>query len=107
MSAALRDEVLHRFASVPFAETDYSPAARIVRKLVAVYPAQITGKQLAQEVFQDPLTGNAFAALCLHFNRANEALAPCGLAIRRSGGEPHSTYFITSTKGETRRAPAR
>lgn len=94
MSVAPRDDVRDRFASLPFAETDYSPAARIVRKLVAVYPAQITGKNLAEAVFQDPLTGNAFAALCLHFNRANEALAPCGLEIRRSGGEPHSTYYI-------------
>lgn len=91
MSVAPRDDVLDRFASLPFADTDYSPAARIVRKLVALYPAQITGKKLAERL---GLTGHAHAALCFHFHRANEALAPCGLAIRRSGGAPHDTYFI-------------
>lgn len=78
--------------------------SRLIRLLEAVAPAQITGKNLAQRL---EFSGNAHAALCFHFLRANEALAPCGLAIRRSGGAPHDTYFITSTPGETRRAPAR
>lgn len=91
MSALPRHELLERVSSFPFRETDYGAAARLFRTLVAVHPAQITGKNLAQRL---GLTGHAHAALCFHFHRANEALAPFDLAIHRSGGEPHSTYSI-------------
>lgn len=91
MSAVPHSEILNRISSFPFTETDYSCSSRMVRKLLAVYPARITGTNLAREL---GLSGFAHAALCFNFLRANEALAPCGLAIRRSGGAPHDTYFI-------------
>lgn len=75
-----------------------TPVGRLIGKLIAVYPAQISGKGLASEV---PTwdTGNAFASLCFHFHRANEALAPYGWQVGRSGGEPHSTYVLRPIRG--------
>ena len=67
-----------------------STTVRLIEVLEAS-PAPISGKRLAERL---GLTGFAHAALCFPFLRANEALAPCGLAIRRSGGAPHDTYFI-------------
>lgn len=65
--------------------------SRLIHVLEAVAPAQITGQKLAERL---ELSSHAFAALCFHFHRANEALAPHGLAIVRSGGQPHSTYCL-------------
>lgn len=94
MTALPRHELLERVSSFPFAETDNGATARLIRKLIAIYPAHITGQKLIDGALYDPFAGNRFATLCFHFLRANEALAPFDLAIHRSGGQPHSTYCI-------------
>lgn len=70
-----------------------SPVARLIGKLVAAYPRRIIGSDLAAVVAPRGV-GDQFASLCFHFTRANEALAPFNWQVGRSGGEPHSTYFL-------------
>lgn len=97
MSALSRHDLLERITSAPFRETDYSPAARLFLKLLAIHPEEITGEELIDCLSLD-LIGHGFASLCINFKRANEALAPHGLAVVRSGGQPHSTYCLRPSK---------
>lgn len=83
-----------------------SPAGRLIGELLAVYPAQITGKKLAATV-ADYGVGDPFASLCFNFIRANEALAPFGWQAARSGGTPHSAYFLRPTSGSPSSRPSR